>query len=76
LFGVVDQIAFTEDLEKIFYIYIYLFTSGEWGKLSLNGQLKTHRILFVQNNNAMSNKVNKNNNLCPIMHEIQYVITF
>jgi hypothetical protein len=29
LFGVVDQIAFTEDLEKIFYIYIYLFTSGE-----------------------------------------------
>ena len=24
LFGVVDQIAFTEDLEKIFYIYIYL----------------------------------------------------
>lgn len=23
-FGVVDQIAFTEDLKKMFYIYIYL----------------------------------------------------
>ena len=23
-FGVVDQIAFTEDFKKIFYIYIYL----------------------------------------------------